>query len=207
MKKFYCILAFSLLALNGICGTFTKTADHCYDYTGDIESSDVDQLTQLSKDNKSLTITINSYGGEYEAGLDLGRFTNSHGIKIVVDVARSAAGLWALGDRHVKYLTKASNILLHLPYTLSDEPTSSPELWMIDGALLQIYCTDVIGWSKEKSLFILHEMTELREKYGINAGIEIDADGQIYEVYPKPTKKLPAITVPPIAFFLYIYQP
>jgi hypothetical protein len=208
MKRFY--LLFALFAsVNGICGTFTKTADHCYDYTGDIESNDVFLLESLHKENpKDLTITINSLGGEYTAGLALGEYTHDNNIKIIVDThASSAAGFWALGDNHYKYKIKDSYVLLHLPYLMSGETTDTPELWCKDGMEMYIFLTEIAGWKKNKTVFVIDEMTELREKYGINAGVEFDADGQIYERYPKPTKRLPALTVPPIAFFPYIYQP
>jgi hypothetical protein len=185
---------------NGITGTFTKISSHHYNYTGAIESKDVLELVNLKKVNlRELTITINSNGGAYEPGLTLGKFTRDNKIKIIVDDARSSAGLWALGDRKYTYLTGESFILLHLPYNLKED-NPSPEIWMPDGARMYLFFTEVAGWSKNKTLYTMDTMTDLRKTYGIRAGVMIKKDGT-YPVYSKP--EVPASPPPLLSFLLF----
>jgi len=199
MRSFW-IWVFLVISTYGICGEFTKLSTHHYFYTGELERDDISTLSRLYKQDKKLIITIYSLGGSYQAGLDLGEYTKAHGIRIIVEEAYSAAGLWAIADHHMKYEDEGSFVWLHLPYNYDDD--SPGELWMLKGIVLEAYLMDVVGWSREKAFYIIHEMTKLRKDYGINAGVVLCADGTVYAEHPKPEPKIS--NVPPIWFFPYL---
>lgn len=147
-------------------GTFTQTTPYHYNYTGDIDTADVALLAALPNDHE-VTVVVNSKGGEYVAGLDLGRLTKLRHVHIVVDFAASAAGLWALGDPHVAYLPAGLGVWLHLPfiYGLSEDP----ETWMMDGVVLESYIMDMLGYKRERADAMLIELTYLRSTFGHSA--------------------------------------
>ncbi|HLX53537.1 MAG TPA: hypothetical protein VKR58_06335 [Aquella sp.] len=208
MKKILLLLVmFSALFCNGICGTFTKITSHKYLYAGIVEPLDLNSLIKLHELNKrKLEITITSPGGVYQTGLDLGLYTKANGIRIIVDKAFSAAGLWALGDRHVKFLSTDSIILLHLPYIMSEDySTNQPELWMNEGYELGLYFTDIVGWNKSKTRAVLTKLTELREEYGIHSGIAIKGNNKMYIVTPVLTPATP-VTPPVSQSFLLLWN-
>lgn len=145
-------------------GIFVEAATpNHYTYSGDIEDGDVVSLALMARGS---TIVIDSGGGSYQAGLQLGHLTRAMRMHIIVAHAGSAAALWAIGDRKFTYLNDTSALLFHIPFI--ENWTDTPELWMLEGIKLQEYMEWGLGCSRARAKWFMSEMHQLRKAFSIH---------------------------------------
>ena len=110
----------ALLSSIGYAGTFTKVRDNVYDYTGTVDFTDLPQLKKLvnAAGDTFIVVQVDSYGGYFTAGLELGRYVREKNSKIhmITKQSYSAAAFWVVGDRSYDYYDTDSFLWFHLPY-------------------------------------------------------------------------------------------
>jgi len=135
-----------------------------YTYTGEIVKSDVDAYKELLKQTDHIVVGIESPGGNFLTGIELGRETmKSQGkVTLVVVHAYSAAGLWAMGDKGAQFLNDESEIGLHLPYMPKDPLTDGQAMFL--GFKMGEYLNEVLP-SEEIATNMMADLAEIRDSH------------------------------------------
>lgn len=134
-------------------------------YTGEVVPSDVRKYKALLRREDHIVLVIDSPGGSFYAGIELGRLTQENSDKVTIrfDKAYSAAALWALGDDEPDFLTDDSELGLHLPYV--DGRLGEGEAQKL-GYEFGKYIDDVLGSGADK---VMDALGEMRDKCGKTA--------------------------------------
>lgn len=168
-------IALALAAMAVACvsqaGTFKEVVSEkipeghkLYMYEGEIKDVDVPAYEKLIKQDEHITIVINSLGGNFIAGVDLGRMTMKYRdeVTLVVDKAYSAAATWALGDDDMAWLNEKSELGLHMPFLVGQDAGAGLDQNL--GYIFGRYLEDVFG--EETGPKILMRLGEIRSQYG-----------------------------------------
>lgn len=162
-------------------GTFTEIQHDkaknikAYAYTGTIEMKDVETYKHILSQPEYAMIFVNSPGGQWVAGLELGYLTLKHrgDVTIVVDKAYSAAGMWAMADDDQTWVDEKSELGLHLPYVnklqaSADNFSISEEDWMTVGHKMGKFFEHCLG-DEDLAEGMMDKLSSIRASYGKQA--------------------------------------
>lgn len=167
-----------------LTSTDAKTGAREYHYTGEIVPSDVSKFETILAKTGHVTVTVDSPGGSFVAGLQLGYLAeaNSKKLTIVIGQAFSAAAVWALGDDEPQWRDNESALAMHLPF-VTDRTGIDSEDDMIVGYMLNEYLEDVVGETAADRL--MEGMYAVRKEHGTQGFLVMLPSGKAEVWVPK----------------------
>lgn len=117
-------VATAFVACTASAGTFSRidkgdtAGTQLWLYTGEVVAGDVPNLKKVLDEQDHVIIVIDSPGGEWLAGMEMGKETRKRRdeVTLVAKGAYSSAANWWMSDDDRRFLDKDSEVGLHLPY-------------------------------------------------------------------------------------------
>lgn len=152
-----------------------KDGTNVYAYTGSMELEDAKTYKQILDRDRHSVIVINSPGGQFVAGLEMGQMTMERDseVTLIVDMAYSAAGMWALADDKITFLAEESELGLHLPFRADAETgaeakkEAQPSLdgeQMFIGYAMGHFLQERFG--ANAAFAIMNDLAKIRDEFG-----------------------------------------
>lgn len=134
-------------------------------YTGEVVAGDVPNLVKVLDEEDHVTIVIDSPGGEWVAGMDLGRETRKRRdeVTLIAKAAYSSAANWWMADDDRTFLDKDAEVGLHLPYANGKDIPEGQDQQV--GYLMGSYYAKVLS-SEDVAGQLMGLLADLRSKHG-----------------------------------------
>lgn len=161
----------ALAATSALAGTFkdisnreTPDGERWIYYTGTVTQSDTKTYESLLKGDDMIVLVMDSGGGDFYAGIALGKLTRKYRdmVQILVSKAYSAAALWTVGDDDYDWLDEDAELGFHLPYQYAQNSTAGTNQKI--GYEMGRYLETVMG--REDAETLMEVLADIRDEHG-----------------------------------------